>query len=256
MRKRSRIALTLLLLAVIGGIGWVVTRPSEPVYEGKRLSEWLESNTSGNGDSKAYAAVVAAGTNAIPTLLRFMRSTDSPLKMKLLALAQKQHFIKFHHVGAKDRIFQSYSGFMALGDKGIVALPELIKIYEQNDPYAQFSIARLFGYFGPAASNAVPCLVRRLEVADAIPLETAIPALGRIHARPKLAVPALLKHINKKTPMLDPAVYAIGQFGADAKEAVPVLVGLPGDQDDIIRRIAANSLRQIDPEAAAKAGVK
>jgi hypothetical protein len=43
IRNRSRIALALLLLAVIGGFMWLALRPSEPdpVYKGKRLSDWL-----------------------------------------------------------------------------------------------------------------------------------------------------------------------------------------------------------------------
>jgi len=41
-----------------------------------------------------------------------------------------------------------------------------------------------------------------------------------------------------------------------ASIAVPVLVKLLNDPDALVRRSAANALKAIDPEAAAKAGVK
>jgi HEAT repeat protein len=257
VNRKTSILIVVLIVAVVGGIGWVVSRPSEPVYQGKRLSEWLPDYTSGKGDfTKADAAVVAAGTNAVPMLLRFMRAKDSALKLRLLALAQRQQLIKIQDSDADLRNMQGFFGFKALGDKGVVAVPELIKIYERSEPYSQSLIALLFTDFGPAASNAVPCLVRTLEDANSITLETSIPALGRIHAQPKLAVPALLKYINKRKPLAYYALNALGQFGADAKEAVPVLIGLLGDENSNNRYNAANSLRQIDPGAAAKAGVK
>ena len=43
------------------------------------------------------------GTNAIPTLLRMLRARDSSFKLKLISLAQKQHFIKFDFVPAGQR---------------------------------------------------------------------------------------------------------------------------------------------------------
>ena len=42
MGKRRRILLAFLLVALIGGLGWLVLRPREPAYQGKRLSVWLE----------------------------------------------------------------------------------------------------------------------------------------------------------------------------------------------------------------------
>ena len=41
MRNRVRIALAVLLVALVGGIIWQALREREPVYQGKRLSVWL-----------------------------------------------------------------------------------------------------------------------------------------------------------------------------------------------------------------------
>jgi len=45
-------------------------------------------------------------------------------------------------------------------------------------------------------------------------------------------------------------------FGPDARIAVPALVELLNDPDLEVRGRATNALKAIDPEAAAKAGVK
>lgn len=52
------------------------------------------------------------------------------------------------------------------------------------------------------------------------------------------------------------AADALGKFGTDAKPAIPALIALLNDPLGLARQAATNALLQIDPEAAAKAGVK
>jgi hypothetical protein len=49
---------------------------------------------------------------------------------------------------------------------------------------------------------------------------------------------------------------ALGQFGGAATSAVPAMIRCLADSHLSARRLATNSLKQIDPVAAAKAGVK
>jgi HEAT repeat protein len=51
-------------------------------------------------------------------------------------------------------------------------------------------------------------------------------------------------------------VSSLAGFGAEAKSAVPALTQALNDPVAVIRTNAAASLKAIDPEAAAKAGVK
>ena len=110
MRKRVQIALAVLLLAG-GGVVLLQLLEREPVYQGKRLTEWLLSYNvnlvipdSGENVRKmaqwteADEAVRQIGINAVPTLLRLLRKKDSPLMLHVLALAQKQHLVKVRHI--------------------------------------------------------------------------------------------------------------------------------------------------------------
>ena len=51
------------------------------------------------------------------------------------------------------------------------------------------------------------------------------------------------------------AAKALGKFGMDAKEAVPLLVARLRDEEPSVRKAAAQSLKLIDPAAAKKAKV-
>ena len=52
------------------------------------------------------------------------------------------------------------------------------------------------------------------------------------------------------------AAEALGKFGVEAKVVAPVLLQMLNDPESSVRREATNALKTIDPEAAAKAGVK
>jgi HEAT repeat protein len=90
----------------------------------------------------------------------------------------------------------------------------------------------------------------------------AATGLGEIHQQPERSVSILMDFIEKYRtdrihwfPSYD-AITSLPKFGAQAKPAVPILIGLLNDPQQGIREAATNALKNIDPEAAAKAGVK
>src|SRR6266481_6657560 len=103
LKKRKIIALLLVPAVVLIAVFYFLP-PREPVYAGEPLSFWLKGydpvEGSEPGRQKADEIMREAGTNAIPTLLRMLRQHDSPWKLKLIALAQKQHIIPIRHVEA------------------------------------------------------------------------------------------------------------------------------------------------------------
>jgi hypothetical protein len=92
----------------------------------------------------------------------------------------------------------------------------------------------------------------------------AVVALGHFGADAKIAVPTLVVPVLTNA-VHDPslsvrfsAIQSLGMFGQDAKLAVPALVEFlnTSHDDTSVRELATNALKAIDPEAAAKAGVK
>ena len=257
MRKRRLIALLLVAAAAVVAIIYFLP-PREPVYAGERLSYWLKGydpiEGSEPGRQKADEIMREAGTNAIPTLLRMLREQDSPLKLRLIALARKQRFITIRHVGAGGRNIQAMRAFEQLGGEGKVAVPELIEIYEMNSsPWSQEVVAGVFFWIGPPARQAVPSLLRCITSTNAGVRSGAVNALGRIHAEPKEVVPALVVCLHDPDHDIRKfAASALGEFGPEAKEAVPALIEILRREEEYISPGASAALQKIDPETAAK----
>jgi hypothetical protein len=299
--KRRRVILATLLIAILGGFAWfVLPAPPEPVYQGKRLTFWLEDLNGTRATqaerAKAEEAIRAIGTNAIPTLLRMLRARDTPLKLRLIALAQKQHVFKIHHTSAQELNMQAAEGIRLLGPAAASAVPQLIRLYDENPHYwSRHMVVVMFGQMGPAARSAVPTLLRGLDDTNAFLRNNAAWALGVIHSQPDVAVPELMKRLSDPEEMVRAnAARALGCYGHDARAAVPALTELfekeqsrppspsgsqgrftlvlsswlvsyaPPDNPGPPRPVGTwdvigttkKALTEIDPEAAAKAGVK
>jgi hypothetical protein len=263
MRKQLRIGFSIVIVAALGGFAWLVLRQHEPTYEGKPLTVWLEGYDATKPNTpewqKADEVVRKVGTRAIPTLLRLLRANDSALIPRLTTWAQKHHLIRqTPHVLDFNRNFQAENGFRALGADAEDAVPVLIQIYDEKiSAWSQSGAASALGYIGPAANQATSSLLSGATNANDLVRSTTVYALGAIHAKPELILPTLIKALG------DPAISvrmsasgAVAVIGPAAKPAVPELVKLLEDSDRFIRFNATNALKRVDPEAAAKAGVK
>ena len=111
MRKRVRIALAVLLVAIASVGVCQVSQPREPVYHGKPLSSWLKAYRINESipveawkrqGQEADEVVRQLGSAALPSLLRMLRAKDSAWKTELLAWAKRQHYIHINHTPAEE----------------------------------------------------------------------------------------------------------------------------------------------------------
>jgi HEAT repeat protein len=265
MIKRVQITLAVLLVALVSGIAWQALRERQPVYQGKRLSSWLKVYRLGwmiHTTLNADEAVRQVGTNALPTLLRMLRAKDSALKVKLMELAKRQHIIKIEYTTAQELNYRAACAFRALGVEAQSAVPALIEIANRNiSPASQCRAIESLGSIGPSAKEAVPSLLGWATNADSEVRDHAITALVEIHAEPYRVCALLINALHDPSPVVQiNALVALANFGPNAKLAVPALVEFLNAHDDAtsrsLRSLTANALKAIDPEAAAKAGVK
>ena len=266
MRKSFRNALIIL---VIGAIAIMTLRASrersDPIYKGKPLSVWLReydpavalarhqqpgtfrlvemSNyTNGPVFSKplerieADEAVHHIGTDAIPMLLDMLRAQDSDLTLKLVGLAQKQHWIPVRYVNAHRRNECATEAFRALGAGASNAVPKLMAIYAANSSAeSQRLILVSLGNIGPPAWTAIPFLLR-VAATNTKERDWCLWALGEIHSEPEVVVPALtnLLHDPRRSARILTA-QGLGYFGADAMSATSDILELLKDQDWQVR---------------------
>jgi hypothetical protein len=131
-------------------------------------------------------------------------------------------------------------------------------------------------------TNAIPTLLRMLRVRDSalkvklmnlaqrqhiikigytpakdwnLAAQTGFFVLG---AEAQSAVPALIEIVNQDISFESQysAVFALGYIGPSAKEAVPMLLQWTTNADPFVHGCVLNALLKIDPEAAARVGMK
>jgi len=281
MRKPVKIALSVLLVSIAGVIGlrMFYSRTREPVYQGKALTVWLYDYLGwdtapgewAQAKNKAEYAVRQIGTNAIPTLLELVSETNSASMSKLLDIwdrrIERVSFLpvwirhsawyknqpRYHNVAGE-------VGFKILGADARDAVPELMSIYEKTPNYSvaamdcQIAVSRALIDIGP---SAIPSVMEWAASSNESRRISAVYVLSQINAQPSVVIPVLvtfLSHTNFEVRLC--AVEGLGKFGAEAQRAVPELVQTLRDPNGQVRRAANNSLKAIDPEAAARAGVK
>jgi len=281
MRKQVRITLAVLLIGVAWVIAWQLLRDREPepVYQGKGLRVWLreyevnrftEDQKELKVQNTAAGAIRKIGTNSIPTLLKMLAKKDSFIVSKFVDL-WTAHICRIGYLPAWVRdpgwyqnraahhLDAALMGFEILGPVAQQAAPVLIKLYEQNiSPQSQYATSHALIAIGPAAQTiAVPPFLRAAASSNGTVRRVAVLALSDVRAEPQLVVPVLVKALSDTNYFTRcAAANGLGEFGINAQQAVPSLVTLLRDPNPNVRRIAVYALKKIDPEAAAKAGVK
>jgi hypothetical protein len=274
MGKRGRVFIAVAAIAVLAVLAWTMLHAPapEPVYNGKPLSYWLQAyNPAQNGnqptEAEANAAINEIGTNAIPTLLRMLRAHDSPLKTKIIKWVLHHHLFRTHYTSAVFLNSQATSGIEVLGPAAAIAVPELIKIVNENvSASSQSSAASSLGYIGPEAKEAVPSLLHATTSSNQNVRSAVLIALGQIHEDADAVVPVLTKALHDpSTENRAIAAVCLAVYQGAAKSAVPALVALLNDPNansnsaptsityplDVHTEVEA-AIREIDPETYAR----
>ncbi len=106
---------------------------------------------------------------------------------------------------------------------------------------------------GPPAASAIPVLTNLLHAPPLVDELGAAVAIWRITGDTSTALPILLKWTGYGWYY---AIDALGEMGPAAKAAIPLLLPMAKGPDSLRQRSASATLKRIDPESAAKAGVK
>ncbi|MGO8928123.1 MAG: HEAT repeat domain-containing protein [Limisphaerales bacterium] len=264
-------------------IAWQVLRlpEREPVYQGKRLSVWLETYSQEMMTSHHYVgpeeqaiwlhqidsveqAIRHIGTNALPVLIVRLRAQDTLLKELMMTSADKQKLVHFHFKSADQRRGEAVWGYEALGPLARAQVPSLITtLTNDRSPMVRQAAASALAAIGPEARLAAPALFHAAKETNVYVRCCAFIALTRIRPDPHLTVPVLVAGLDDPFPVARlNAATALGNYGSEAREAVPALRRMLATNSAFtveqaqLHTAAADALKAIDPEAAAQAGVK
>lgn len=235
------------------------------IFEAKP-SRWSQEEA-----ANALAGIGPTARGAVPALCSALASANSSDRIACVLALGRIHAepgqavpvliksLNDPHPGVRQLATEALGSF---GPDAQPAIPALIEIFDRNTAESSHAATAL-GLIGPAARAAVPPLLRGLADTnlDVEFRQQRIMALGQIHAEPELVVPALMKSLSETISDSDVRIrlfstIALGQFGPDAKPAVPLLTSLLQDPNRNVRSDATNALRLIDSSAAAGSGIK
>jgi HEAT repeat protein len=136
------------------------------------------------------------------------------------------------------------------------AIAALAALLKDRDEFLAGMAAQALGRAGPAARGALPALREATAAGSAVSVYAA-EALWKIERQAGVAVPTLVKALRGKSRIARwAAAEVLAGMGREARGAAPALMEALRDEDETLQGLAAEALKKIDPQAAAKAGVR
>lgn len=194
--KRNRVIIASVVVVILGLLAAAFLRPREPRYQGRTLTQWIETvkrftpvldDPPADPDWQAASrAVKSMAPAAIPILLKWASSEDSPMAISIKSWLNKhvrlnKHAkLKLNISPGAPFISKAAAGFALLGTNGSAAWPTLIQWTSSKN------ICR--------SGDALYCLA-----ASRPPEEIIKPVLLRLVGRPDQNIRAdasLLLHLN------------------------------------------------------------
>lgn len=203
-RSWGVLAVALGIMALIFAL--VSSRAKEPIYQKRRLSEWVSDFNRGDKEyAAASGAVRAMGTNALPGLLRLLRHPPEPWLNRWIPWLNRQPFFKIAPRPGGPYPDQVVSAFIVLGTNVTFVLPQLNEIFLRS-------------------TNGI-------YASEVMTLATPVQSLPYLAAA--LQQPALVR---------SNAAVSLRNLGNYLASAIPLLLACLVDPDGGVRRSARASL--------------
>lgn len=283
MKKRGKVLIWVVAVAAVAALVWAIARPSEPSYQGKRLSVWLrefDHVDDARDVAGAREAVTMMSSNTLPFLVKQLGAHDPFLKRLLIDVLNKQSVIQWRPRMAEEEQYTAWQAFEVLGVTAAPAIPQVASLLTQADT-ADAAVCALAGIGPPALPALIGALTNRnafgragipsgllhvaedkhalvpvflgcLSDADPALRATAAHALGWMRIEGATVVPALVPLMLDAAPRVrSHAAQAIGRFALLPELVVPALVRGIGDSDLMTRMNSVSGLAAFGQSAAA-----
>jgi HEAT repeat protein len=233
----------------------------EPVYEGKKLSAWLEDmqpvifyaytvypNAGGVAGERAENAIREIGTNGIPRLLREIHTKELPWKKLLVRLAAKQSHFKVAFRTAAARRGRAAAAFQALGPAADAAIPALVALLDDRESAAE--IGFVLTQRGP---KVVLPVTQALANGNAAVRFNEVGFMERHlgwFSDSELTVPALVNCLkDSSSAVRERTAHCLGLMSKNPTLVVPALTHTLADNNASVRATAAWALCEFGKQA-------
>lgn len=234
MGKRHKGLMLLVTSVAAMAVYLLASRNHEPAYNGKTLSQWLESP---HGLTPAHA-ITEIGTNALPFALQWLEYEPSALSKYFLRLeiSRRWRWIPVRRI-VSDRVDRAECAmlvFEMLGPRAGPAIPRLTKLARNPDSMLSERGCQALGLMGP---TAIPTLVQLLADTNAPPdlRSRATCNLGMLFRRAgdhrssvtnaPSAVSPLIGNLRDADPtVVGSAAAALGFLGLEPERCIPALI--------------------------------
>jgi HEAT repeat protein len=199
------------------------------------------------------------------------RNTDSVLKiwahvalLRMTYVAERTDKGTEKHIDAITKMLtstdlttrvQACQALGLMGPEAKHATPNLIEALKHDDPTTRVWAAGALGAIHEHDKTCVPALVAALGDAKPEVRAAAAQALGSSWAAAALGdgVQGLIKLLGKeKEPQVAAAaIWALGQIGAPAKPALPALERVVKEEEEVLKRLASESISRISGQKPA-----
>jgi hypothetical protein len=132
MRRALSIVVVCTAVVVVTMLVWP-RGGREPVYQGKRLSEWIKLPEGKKAKAERVAAIEHIGTNALPFLIKWIAVCDMPKQSKVQVAVSKAskgagRVLEDFRMKSLNAANDSVAAFWVLGERGSPAIPDLVQL--------------------------------------------------------------------------------------------------------------------------------
>jgi len=182
-----------------------------------------------------------------------------PSLMNVLKATTEETFIKFYRPksgGQASATLDESPVMAALGKIGKPAVPPLTELLDAKDPFQVWLAARVLGAIGPDAADAIPTLQKILDReteridSDLSLISACGLAIVQLGGEADPIVSKIAELLTISTPELRfTTARALARFGRKGGKAVPAMIKLLDDKEDVIRQQAIITLQAFGPAA-------
>jgi len=263
VRKRHVTILASLLLLIGVALYLFSLSTPEPVYGGRKLSDWLHDYnfaTTSERHIRAEDAVRHIGTNALPFLLNWIdykgMGVMTQPRTVYNEVQNKTGRGPFWEDTRKERAYRAAKAIASLGPEAKAAVP-LLSTMLNADGERSFLAANTLAHLG---TNGLPPLLA--EIANTNAVASRFHALGAARFLGSNALPALpllIQCLSENDPfgvnVAQAAAYSLGELRLDPNSVVPALATCVNGTNAALQLEAITALGKFGPSARPAASV-